>query len=65
VAGPSRVEVGLTLKLHDAGGDPVGVALFVGGALEELGGGVGSDDALGHEVVPFVPQHAAQRRALR
>ena len=57
---PLGIEVGLAPELHDALGDLVRVPLLLAGVLEELrlhGLGV---DALGHEVVALVAQHAHQ-----
>ena len=52
------IEVGLAAELHDALGDPVGVLLLLGGMLGELRLDRIRRDALRHEVVPLVAQHA-------
>ena len=51
-------EVGLAAELRDALGDLVGVLLLVVGVLEELGRHALGVDALRHEVVALVAQHA-------
>ena len=52
------VEVGLALQLRDAQRDLVGVAQLLVGVLEELGGDRAGVEAVGHEVVPLVAEHA-------
>src|SRR6185503_16896225 len=51
-------EVGLAAELGDARRDQVGVLLLIVGMLQELGRHALGVDALGHEVVALVPQHA-------
>ena len=51
-------EIWRAAQLHDALGKHVGVALLVGGMFQEFRGDRPGVDALGHEVVALVAQHA-------
>ena len=52
------VEVRLALELRDPQRDLVGVAELLVGVLEELGRDRPGVEAVGHEVVPLVAEHA-------
>ena len=52
------IEIRFAAELDDAFGDPVGMRLLFVRVLEELGLHALRVDALRHEVVPLVAQHA-------
>ncbi len=53
-----RIQIGLAAQLHDALRDPIGMLLLLGRVLGELLLDRFRRDALGHEIVPLVAQHA-------